>query len=152
YARGFDGGSEGLTSRNRARIEKGRRMVPFHVSTAWKCVVMDGNIIDSDIGTIDDGASARILTQRSGECLVCFVFRQVREFGCSFLNAFALTQRPWMTSMSFGELIGTRFRRRWEETSGTIEPCPPPCRSSSTVTPESTMRSRSPTCAAKTTS
>ena len=87
-------------------------MVPFHVSTAWKCVVMDGNIIDSDIGTIVDGASARILTPRSGECLVCYVFRQVREFGCSFLNAFALTQRPWMTSMSFGELIGTRIRRR----------------------------------------
>jgi hypothetical protein len=26
-----------------------------------------------------------------------------------FLNAFALTHRPWMTSMSFGELIGTRL-------------------------------------------
>ena len=26
-----------------------------------------------------------------------------------FLNAFALTHRPWMASMSFGELIGTRL-------------------------------------------
>src|SRR5699024_11592218 len=111
-ARGFDGGSDGHSSRNRTRSEQGRRMVPFQVSTAWKCVVMDGNTIDSDSGTIVDGASARILTPRSGECLVCYVFRQVRELGCSFLNAFALTQRPWMASMSFGELIGTRFRRR----------------------------------------
>lgn len=106
---------------------------------------MDKNIIDSDIRTIVDGASARILTPRPGECLVCYVFRQLREFGCNgthrfaevyrdrtapratalldrlssmgacccdcemFLNAFALTHRPWMTSMSFGELIGTRF-------------------------------------------
>ena len=44
-----------------------------------------------------------------------------------FLNAFALTHRPWMTSMSFGELIGTRFdsdeaAELREEMSGTIGP------------------------------
>ena len=44
-----------------------------------------------------------------------------------FLNAFALTHRPWMASMSFGELIGTRLdsgeaAELREEKSGTIGP------------------------------
>ncbi|WP_209373495.1 DUF2695 domain-containing protein [Brevibacterium renqingii] len=108
---------------------------------------MDKNTLDSDVRTIIDGASARLLAPRPGECLVCYVFRQLGEFGCNgthrfaegyrdrtapratallerlgsmgacccdcemFLNAFTLAHKPWITSMPFGELIGTRFDR-----------------------------------------
>ncbi|WP_210605197.1 DUF2695 domain-containing protein [Brevibacterium oceani] len=106
---------------------------------------MDKNTIDTDVRTIIDSASAAILAPRPGECLVCYVNRQLSEFGCNgthrfaesfrdrtapratamlerlsrmgacccdcemFLNAFVLVDRPWITSMPFGELIGTRL-------------------------------------------
>lgn len=50
---------------------------------------MDKNTIDNDVRTIIDGASARILTPRPGECLVCYVFRQLTEFGCNGTHRFA---------------------------------------------------------------
>lgn len=50
---------------------------------------MDKNTIDTDVRTIIDGASARILTPRPGECLVCYVFRQLSEFGCNGTHRFS---------------------------------------------------------------
>lgn len=54
---------------------------------------MDKNTIDTDVRTIIDSASARILTPRPGECLVCYVFRQLSEFGCNGTHRFAVTFR-----------------------------------------------------------
>lgn len=50
---------------------------------------MDKNTIDTDVRTIIDSASARILTPRPGECLACYVFRQLGEFGCNGTHRFA---------------------------------------------------------------
>ncbi|WP_166971138.1 DUF2695 domain-containing protein [Brevibacterium atlanticum] len=54
---------------------------------------MDKNTIDTDIRTIIDTASDRILAPRPGECLVCYVHRQLSEFGCNGTRRFALTFR-----------------------------------------------------------
>ncbi|GAA1848292.1 DUF2695 domain-containing protein [Brevibacterium marinum] len=54
---------------------------------------MDEDIMESEVRTVVDAASARILTPRAGECLVCYVFRQLGEFGCDGTHRFALTFR-----------------------------------------------------------
>ena len=106
---------------------------------------MDKNTIDNDVRTIIDEETARVFAPRPGECLACYVFRQLGEFGCNgthrfaegfrdrtapratallarlssmgacccdcemFLNAFTFAAKPWITSMPFGEVIGTPF-------------------------------------------
>lgn len=86
---------------------------------------MDKNTIDNDVRTIIDGASARILTPRPGECLVCYVFRQLSEFGCNGTHRFARTFRdqtaPRATALfdrlrsmgaccCDGEILGNAYR------------------------------------------
>ncbi|MCD1284508.1 MULTISPECIES: DUF2695 domain-containing protein [unclassified Brevibacterium] len=54
---------------------------------------MDKKIMQPEFETIIDEASARILTPRAGECLACYVFRQLGEFGCNGTHRFAVTFR-----------------------------------------------------------
>jgi hypothetical protein len=134
-----------VTWGNSTTIEDYHVSRKFRVSGVWNRMVTDKNTVDEDVRTILDAASARVLTPRPGECLVCYVFRQLGEFGCNgthrfaegfrdrtapratallerlgsmgacccdcelFLNAYTLAHKPWITSMAFGELIGTRF-------------------------------------------
>lgn len=82
-----------LISTNRTDIAQKFTLVPVHVSAVWQRSRMDKDIMESEVRTIVDAASSRILTPRSGECLVCYVFRQLGEFGCDGTHRFALTFR-----------------------------------------------------------
>ena len=50
---------------------------------------MDKNTIDNDVRTIIDAETARVFAPRPGECLACYVFRQLGEFGCNGTHRFA---------------------------------------------------------------
>ena len=54
---------------------------------------MDENTLDADVSTIVAEASDRVLGPRAGECLACYVFRQLDEFGCNGTLRFARTFR-----------------------------------------------------------
>lgn len=54
---------------------------------------MDEITLESEVRTIIDAASARLLRPRAGECLTCYVFRQLGEFGCDGTHRFALSYR-----------------------------------------------------------
>lgn len=63
------------------------------VSAVWNRQNMDKNTLDTDVSSIVAAASNRVLGPRAGECLVCYVFRQLDEFGCDGTHRFARTFR-----------------------------------------------------------
>lgn len=86
-------GAESLACMNRKNIGGEVPMARFHVSAVWDCSTMDKNMMDNDVRSIIDAAAERILVPRPGECLACYVFRQLGEFGCNGTHRFALTFR-----------------------------------------------------------
>lgn len=82
-----------LISTNSTYLGQKTPLTGFRVSAVWNRCRMDKDTMESEVRTIVDAASARILTPREGECLVCYVFRQLGEFGCDGTHRFALTFR-----------------------------------------------------------
>lgn len=82
-----------LISINSTVIGRRNGLTTVHVSAVWNRCRMDKDMMESEVRTIVDAASSRILTPRAGECLVCYVFRQLGEFGCDGTHRFALTFR-----------------------------------------------------------
>lgn len=85
------GGSSNRTpgKENRTRLETPCDLNLSHVSAGWQREVMDNITENPEIRQVIDTASARILNPRQGECLVCYVFRQLGEFGCNGTHRFA---------------------------------------------------------------
>ncbi len=54
---------------------------------------MDKKLIESEAMAIVDEAAARILMPHEGECLLCYVYRQLTEFGCDGTHRFARSFR-----------------------------------------------------------
>ncbi|WP_309132962.1 DUF2695 domain-containing protein [Brevibacterium sp.] len=54
---------------------------------------MDKKLIESEAMAIMDEAAARIMAPYEGECLLCYVYRQLTEFGCDGGHRFARSFR-----------------------------------------------------------
>ncbi|RBP66211.1 uncharacterized protein DUF2695 [Brevibacterium sanguinis] len=54
---------------------------------------MDRKLIESEAMAIVEEAASRIMTPYEGECLLCYTYRQLTEFGCDGTHRFALSFR-----------------------------------------------------------
>jgi hypothetical protein len=64
-----------------------------HVGGSWHGVYMERQSITERAELILHDAASTLMTPAAGECLVCFVARQVGEFGCDGTHRVALQYR-----------------------------------------------------------
>jgi len=74
---------------NRTRLETLCGLNLSHVSAGWHREVMDNITENPEIKNLNDDDSGSRLNPLPGECVVCFVHRQLGEFGCDDTHRFA---------------------------------------------------------------